>query len=337
MRRNIVKAPVRTAGIIMIFAAALVITGCAKLHPAAETVSPRAVATPRDERKIIVAKVNDAVITLRSLHDFMDRMSALNRESPGPSEEVRRKALDQLILQELALQEAARQGLRLKERDIDAAISYLVGHERKDYDAFLAKRNETDVEFRSGLERGMLLQLIIAKEVTEKVSVSEDEVRKEYEGRKGQFIEPEIVSVVDVAISAKLDSGASRKKAAELIARIKADKDKNPWSLAPDGDFIVRDLDLKKEKEPALYDAARKLKEGELSGVIKTGDGVHIMKLSEYTPERQLSYEEVKGPLEQKLRADALRKRREAWEQELKKGAKIEILNVPMPREQKKP
>ncbi len=337
MRRNIVKAPVRTAGIIMIFAAALVIAGCAKLHPAAETISPRAAATPRDERKIIVAKVNDAVITQRSLHDMMDRMSALNRESPGPPEEVRRKALDQLVLQELALQEAARQGLHLKERDIDAAISYLVGHNQKDYDAFLAKRNETDVEFRSGLERGMLLQLIIAKEVTEKVSVSEDEVRKEYEGRKGRFIEPEIVSVVDVAISAKLDSGASRKKAAELIARIKADKDKNPWSLAPDGDFIVRDLDLKKEKEPALYDAARKLKEGELSGAIKTGDGVHIMKLSEYTPERQLSYEEVKGPLEQKLRADALRKRREAWEQELKKGAKIEILDVPMPREQKKP
>jgi parvulin-like peptidyl-prolyl isomerase len=329
MRRNIVRSPIRTA-IIVVFTAALIITGCTQRHPTA---------APLDEQKVLVAKVNGAGITMRSLHDMMDRMSALDREaaSPVPPEEVRRKAMDQLVLQELASQEAARQGLHVKPRDIDAAITYLVGHEQKDYDAFLAKRNETDAEFRSGLEQSMLLQLIIAREVTEKVSVSEDEVRKEYESRKDLFIEPEKVAVVDVMISAKLDNEASGKKAAEIIARIRADKDKNPWSLTPDSDFIVRDLELKKEKEPALYDAARKLKEGELSGVIRTGDGVHIMKLSEYTPERRLSYEEVKGPVEQKLRADALRKRREAWEQELKKGAKIEILDVPMLQERKNP
>ena len=127
------------------------------------------------------------------------------------------------------------------------------------------------------------------------------------------------------------------KKANEILAKINADKDKNPLNVAPDGTFIVRSQDIDKEKEPALYAAARKLKEGELSGVITTPDGIHIMQLSHYTPEKQTPYEEVKGPLKQKLLAAAQIKRFQDWEQELKKDAKIEIMDVPESREHKKP
>ncbi len=315
---------------IMVLAAAAVPAGCAKQLPGAPAA---------EERMLVVARVNGSDITLHSLTDMMNRMTAANAENAvsEPREETRKKALDQLIFQELSVQEAARRGLRVKEAEIDGAITALVGHRTEDYEAFLAQQHLTNEEVRSGIERRILLQRLFALEVTEKISVTDDDVRKEYEGQKERFFEPEKVAVVDVALSPKLGEQAAMKRAAEIIERIQADAEKNPWNLARDDSITVRDLDLSKEKDPVLYTAARKLKEGEISAAIKAGDGVHVLKLSEYTPQRQLSFEEVKAPLKGRLTAVAQAKRFAEWEQELKKGAKIEVLDPPVRRERTGP
>lgn len=325
---------------ITIVSAAGLLAGCAK-HPASEGSAPPLSRAARGEKRLIVAKVNGTDITLYSLINMTDRISALNSKtsSPEPPEETRKKALDQLIFRELAFQEAVRQGLSVDEQRLDVEMSKFitsVGHE-EGYKDFLEKQGLTPVEVRSQVERNLLLQLVAIREVAEKVSISDDEVRKECDRQRDQYLVPEKVSVVDVAFSQNQDDQASMKKANEVLAEINADKDKNPLNLAIDGTFAVRSRDIGKDKEPALYLAARKLRESELSGVLTAPDGIHIIQLSRYTPEKQAPYEEVKGPLKQKLLAFAQVKRFQEWEQELKKDAKIEILEVPAPPEQKKP
>jgi parvulin-like peptidyl-prolyl isomerase len=288
-------------------------------------------ADTEEAKHIIVAKVNGADITMSSLTGMMDRMAAINRNTSSSisAEETRKKALDQLIFQELALQEAVRQGVLVKGAEIENAITALVGHDTEDFDKFLAERNMTAEELRSEIKRRILLQRIYVREVMEKISVTDEDVRKEYERRKNEYITPDKAAVVDVVFLLELDAQASKRKANEILAKINADKDKSPMNLVSDGTFIVRSLDIEKEKEPELYDAARKLKEGELSGVIKTSDSLHIIQLTKYTPEKQTPYEEVKDPLKNKLRAEAQIDRSRAWEKELKSRAKIELLTVP--------
>jgi parvulin-like peptidyl-prolyl isomerase len=87
----------------------------------------------------------------------------------------------------------------------------------------------------------------------------------------------------------------------------------------------VRNVDILKDKQKELYAAARKLKAGGLSGVIKTSDGLHIIKLKTYSPERQLSFDEARGSLEGKFRVEAQQKRLEEWGRELRTNAKIEL------------
>jgi hypothetical protein len=113
------------------------------------------------------------------------------------------------------------------------------------------------------------------------------------------------------------------KKANEVLKRINADKSKDPWSLVLDGTFIVRDVTIQKDGE--LYAAAKMLKPTKLSGVIKARDGLHIIKLKTYSPEHQLTFDEVKGSLEGKFKVEAQQKRLEEWERELRKDAKIDI------------
>jgi parvulin-like peptidyl-prolyl isomerase len=313
-----------TCILVLVFTAALIVTGCAKRPP----IAPLA-AAPED-KKIIVAKVNGTEITKFSLIDSMNRMSAINQQmSTSESQEATRKrALDQLVLQELALQEAVRQDLRVEETLLDKLMDKNIknlGHE-EGYRDYLEKQHLTSEEFRARIERGLLIQLIFAREVLAKISVPDEDVRKEYELRKGAFIAPEKTTVVDVVFNQTTDDQAAMKKANEILAKIDADKDKDPQNPAVDSAFSVRSLDLDKEKEPELYNAARKLKEGGLSGVIKAGNSLHVLRLTAYTPERQLSYEEIKGTIEGNLKAGLLNKYRQEWEQALRKDAKIEIM-----------
>jgi hypothetical protein len=129
--------------------------------------------------------------------------------------------------------------------------------------------------------------------------------------------------VVDVVLFLPEGDAGALKKANEIRDRINADQDRNPRNLAADGTFIVQDVDLDAEQEPALAAAARKLEPGGLSGVVQGRDSMHILKLTAYTPGRPLTYEEARGGLEAKLRADAQVKRRLEWEQQLKQGATI--------------
>lgn len=308
---------------IMVAAAAGALAGCAKKSPGAAAAG---------DRTIIVARVNGEDITRHSLAGMMKRMEAINVKTATSEtrEETRKKALDNLIIQELALQEARRRGLRVEEQSVDRAMERFItslGHE-EGFNNYLKTQKTTAVEVRAQFERSLLLQLIAGSEVVSKVTVTDADVRSEYDRHRDQYIAPEKVTVVDVVVSLEPGDPAAMKKAGELLAQINADKDKDPLHLVPDGTFTVRRLDLEKEKEPELHAAARKLKEGELSGVLRTSDSVHIVKLIHSTPERQLSYEEVKGPLAGKLTAIAQVKRFEEWGKELKKDAKIELLDA---------
>ncbi len=322
----------RSLGImIMIFTAAGIFPGCAPGRlPAGQALpSPSLVATPED-RNVIVAKVNGVGITREALIDIMNRMSAVNeRNSVSEAREAtRERALDKLIFDELAFQEARRRGLSPGEGALDRAIGTIkanLGNEEA-FKSFLAKQGLSEESLRPQVERVLLLQLIVGQEVTQKAGISEETVRKEYERQKDRLVDPGKVTVEDVVFFLKLDDAASMAKANEVLARINADKDKDPANVAADGTFIVQRVELDKEKEPALYDAAGKLKEGELSGVIRTSDSLHIIRLAEYQPERQRSFDEVKGLLKARLISDAQEKRKREWGRELKKGAKIEIM-----------
>jgi len=322
----------RSLGIMIpVVLSAFLCAACAAHQPAAvqeEPARPAAAAVTDEQAKtVVVAQVNGADITLQQLRMMMNRLNVMNQHAPKPAtqEEIRKRALDQLVLQELALQEAARLQMRVEKADVDRSMEQVVtqlGHE-EGYRDFLEKKHMTDAEMRTFVERSILTQRIFAREVTDKVSIADADVRKAYEREKDRLVVPEKISVVDVVLFLPEGDAGALKKANEIRDRINADQDRNPRNLAADGTFIVQDVDLDAEQEPALAAAARKLEPGGLSGVVQGRDSMHILKLTAYTPGRPLTYEEARGGLEAKLRADAQVKRRLEWEQQLKQGATI--------------
>jgi parvulin-like peptidyl-prolyl isomerase len=318
--------------IVLFIVAALVLTACEKRLPVPEPASLR-MATPED-KKIVVAKVNEMNITMHALIGVMNRMTRNNLEQavPESSDTIKKKALDRLILEEVIFQEAMRQGLRVEQPDIDKAVANLrknTGSEQQ-FQSYLAKELLTEAELRAQVERILLIDAVFTREVRKRVVLTEDELQKEYERQKDQFRIPEKLTVIDILFFLNLDDPASLEKANAILVKLNADKDKDPGALSPDSSFIVRNLDFQQEKakEPLLYEAARKLKADELSPVIKTRDSIHIMKLTNFSPETWKPYEEVKGLVEIRLKIAVQKKRRDEWERALKLGAKIELLDA---------
>lgn len=281
-----------------------------------------------EAKKNIVARVNGADINMFMLTRAMNRVAPKYiKEAPTPetTAKIRDEALNRLIFEELAVQEAIKQDIN----PAPEAIEKVVDQVRKnlgpgqDYREYLVNNNLTEDTLKKLIERSQRHEIITAREVYRKVKVDEKLLQDEYEKEKGKYILPENLVVDDVWFM-NLKDDAARKKAEEVLNTIKR-KDNDFGKLMLDGTFIVRKIKVKKEKYPEIHKAMAGMKVGDLSGVISDKDGLHIIKVSKNEPSRQATFEEARGTIEPKFLVPAQEQRTEEWEKELRKNAKIEI------------
>lgn len=288
----------------------------------------------QDLKDVVAARVNGVAISLDAVVNMANRLNAQMahaHSNGGPDiQAVQKEALDRVIIQELAYQRAMAAGIKVEQKDIDDAVVKIkagMGGE-EGYKKFLANEKMTGESFRADVARGLAMQRIHAREVVDKVSVSEDQMKEEYDKEKSKFLQPERISLIDIVIFSDASDKDSGDKVKGILEKLKAG-DNDPLKLVPDSTFAVREYTTNKDTDKELIGAAKKLKVGEISGVIKARDSLHIIKLKEYVPEKQFAYAEVKGMIEAKLKSDAEMKRMNEWVAELKKNAKIEILVKP--------
>jgi parvulin-like peptidyl-prolyl isomerase len=291
---------------------------------------------PGAARQVIAARVNGAEITMASVIIMMNRLGGLKARDatdvPAPEdiEVIKKAALDRLIFEELAYQKAKNLGITANQEAIDRSMRAAkdnVGGDAE-FQKFLEREHMTEHDMRARVERGLMIEAVFAREVYEKAFIPVDKVRESYDREKYRYVKPERALVVDVFVFKKEGQDAAA-RASELLNRIRSDKDNDPWKLVLDGTFIVRNYPVNKKKDTELYETAISLKPGELSGIIKAGDGFHIIKVKEYTPERYYTFEESRGAIEKKFRVEAQQHRAREWEQDLKKDSRIEIIQSP--------
>jgi hypothetical protein len=148
---------------------------------------------------------------------MMNRISGIDQQSTivkESKEATRKRAFDILVLQELAIQEAMRQGLHIEDAFIDRTMEQFIsklGHE-EGYQEYLAKNHITTVEFRAQVERSLMIQRILTEEVIKKTRVTNEDIEKEYERTKDDHRVPEKVTVVDIAVLLDQGEQAAKKR-----------------------------------------------------------------------------------------------------------------------------
>lgn len=287
-----------------------------------------------EAKKIVVARVNGKEVNMFQLVRMMNQIAPRYVKSPEDVTEeitakVKKDALDRLIFDELAMQYAEKTGLKVPAEEIDKVVTQVresVGSE-EEYNKYLEERDLTDAKLKELITRGRLREKIYALEVYDKVKVADDKIAGLYEKMKaaGQLRTEDDVVVKDLLMLQGKEDGEAKKKAEQLLAEIKKN-DGDMGKLILDGSFITRRMKVTKDKNPAMYEAIKKMEVEQLSGVVKDKDSYHIFKVIKKDYARDLNQDESKAFIENKLRTEAQNERRIAWEKEMKQNAKLEIL-----------
>lgn len=284
-----------------------------------------------ESKKVPAARVNGVDIPMFELVRMMNilapqHIKAGRPKDPAVDEAIRKEALDRLIFEELAFQEANRLHIAVKPDAVDDVIKKLKQQlgSAEAFDNYLKETALTEKELSRRIERRHKIELVTAQEVYDKIVIDERRLRKEYDRNKNKYVLPERFLAEDIFLKGAADDTAAATKGAAVLALLK--KHNNDFTrLREDTSIAVSIGRIVPERHPAVYQHIKGMQVGEVSGPIKDADGYHIIKLVSKEPARQLDFDESRDMVKRQLKAVIGAERLKAWDRELRNRAKIEI------------
>jgi peptidyl-prolyl cis-trans isomerase C len=285
----------------------------------------------------IVAKVSDTEIKRTDLIVRADMIGS-QLQIPVKSVDFYRKVLDEIVGTELLHRASVEKGYTPSDSDIQSQLDSIRARfpDEATFTKQLANEGMTLDQLRVRMSRDMSVQKFIDTEVAPRAQVTEEAKKKFYSENGDQMTRPEQAHVSHILI--KVDAGATaeardqaKQKAEDLRQQIQAGGDfaalarensDDPGSKANGGDlsWVSRGQTV-----PPFEAAAFALKPGEISGIVETQFGYHIIKLAELRPSSLMPYEEVAPRIEQFLGQQRIQEEIETEVETLKTKTKVEI------------
>ena len=248
----------------------------------------------RKEGKVL-AEVNSGSITTgdfdRELKNLPEYLKAMADTPQG-----RKEMLDTMVIRELILQQAAKDGID--------------------------KSAEIEEKMRD-LKKRLIVESFLKKKVEVESKVSDEDLKKFYEQNKEKFKSGEQIRASHILVK-------TEKEAKDILAQLKsggnfeelAKKNSADSSAAKGGDLGWFG---KGNMVPAFEKAALALKEGQISDVVKSDFGFHIIKLTGKRPAGIRPFEEVKEQIKGAILPTKQQEVFQKIKDELKKSAKISV------------
>lgn len=258
------------------------------------TAQPQPVRQPAAVDRI-VAVVNDEVITQYELRSRLDSaLGQLQRQgmSSPPRNVLEKQVLERLVMDKVQLQQARDMGLRIDDAQLEQALQRIAAGNNlslAQFRAVLEKDGITFASFREEIRAEITIARLREREVESKIFISDGEVdnylasasvqggtEEEYQLAHILLRAPESASPEQIQkLRAKAEQMLERSSKGEDFAQLAA-----AYSDAPDGmkggNLGWRSLD----RLPTMFaEASLKLKVGEVSPVLRSSNGFHLIKL----------------------------------------------------------
>ncbi|MDP2646814.1 MAG: peptidylprolyl isomerase [Desulfobacterales bacterium] len=294
-------------------------------------------ASPEDQAAI----VNGAVITKKEmnfeLNQFQQRFARAGRSlNDAQVSQLKQEVLENLISRELVFQESRKNNIFVDESKITDYLKSMKSRfpGEAEYRQELQKMNVTEDVLRSTIRKEMAVNQFIEMTFASKIIVSDEESRGYYERNPKSFMQPQQVKASHILIRVDPKATVAQKKEAlvqieKIQQRIKDGEDFG--SLA-----LVHSQDPSRSKRGDLgyfahrnmvkpfADAAFGLKIGEVSPVVETQFGYHLIKVFDKRADAKVEYENVRGKIEQFLKRDTIREQVKKLLEKIKKTAVVE-------------
>jgi peptidyl-prolyl cis-trans isomerase SurA len=290
--------PIKLAAVLLCasLAAPALAQGAKPAAPAAPTrgFTPpgQSANTPIDAIAVIV---NDEVITQRELNErvatIVARMQQQKLALPDAAD-LRRQILERMIIERAQLQLAKEMGVRVDDNMLDRAISRIAEQQKMTVQQMrnqMEKEGTTFAAFREEIREEIVMQRLREYEVDNKINISEAEVEAFIAAEKAAAAEQFELNISQIMVripeNATPEVIAARQKRAEEVGRqlrTGADFAKMAATYSDASDALqggVVGWRPSGALPPVFAEALGKLKPGQVTPIIKSAAGFHILKL----------------------------------------------------------
>lgn len=245
------------------------------------------------KKDTVLARVDEEIITLS---DFNKRISRLPEQYQEMVSKSKDRFLDDFIVEMLFFKEAIRRGIG---------------------------RQKDTKELLEEAKKKILMAKFIEAEVEKKVAVEEAELRDYYEKNKDKFVVPETFKASHILVK-------SEEKAKEVMAKLSGGESFEELARTESIDLTNRrggDIGYFKKGQlvPEFEKACLELEVDQVSPIVKTSFGYHIIKLTDKKPSELKKFEDIKVGIESEVTSLKKREKFNHIVQDLKNKAHIEV------------
>jgi peptidyl-prolyl cis-trans isomerase SurA len=243
----------------------------------------------------IVAVVNNEVITRNELNDRMQlveqRMKSQGVTIP-PETELQKQVLERMIVEHAQLQLAKDTGIRVDDSMLDRAVARIAEQNKmslQDFRNQLERQGMPFARFREEIREEIVMQRLREREVDNKIQVSESEIDNYLSAEANAKQEQQEYDLAQILVrvpeNASAEQIAERHQRAEnILQQLKSGGDfAKLAATSSDSSDALQGGELgwrSQERLPQLFvDAVANLKQGEVSNIVRSANGFHIIKL----------------------------------------------------------
>lgn len=306
----------------------------------APAAAPEPIKPVPEQLPDVLARVNGETITRPDFDKVIMQMEAAAGQ-PVPKErrdEIYRDAIDQLVTYTLLAQEVKARGVKIDEKEVDEELKQMRAQFKTEpeFKKALAGRGLTIERVRSDLQKKSGINAMMEAEVAGAAAVTDAEIREFYDKNPDKFKQPEAIRASHILIRVPKEADDAAKKAARtkvetLLKQARGGSDFGTLARDNSSDGSAQqggDLGFfpKGKMVPAFEQAAYALKPGQISDVVETQFGYHIIKVTERREASTVPLAEVSERVREFLTGQRKQEQAEAFIRVLKSKSKIEIL-----------
>jgi peptidyl-prolyl cis-trans isomerase C len=294
----------------------------------------------------MVAKVNGTKITEDEITKETERLTMQMGGQANPQQmeamkgALRKQAIESMISRALLEQAAKKEGIKASKEDVAARMADIKKNfaSEQEFTDRIKSMGMTPEDVQREIESGLSFEALLAKHTSDVKTPTEADLRSFYDSNRSEFQQPERVKASHILVTvAKDDTEAQKAEKLAKITKIRNDlkggadfaQTATQYSDCPSKE---KGGDLgyfgKGQMVPPFENAAFALKMGDLSDIVQTDFGYHIIKVTDRQEARDIPFEEAKQDIASYLDNQGKQAAVSTYIEGLRTAAKIEYADT---------
>ena len=242
---------------------------------------------------------------------------------------------DTLIDREFLYQKAQQRNIKIRSPWVERALQELKSEigSTADFDAYLKKTGLDEEHLRERIRKGLIIYRLLHRDILRRIKVSEAEMQAFFRRYPDYFVRKDEIRVRQIFIA--VPDGADVSARGEALLRIQSIQDR----LRRGENFATLALEYSQDPSrsrggdlgylersqmiPSFADAAFALEPGQVSDIVETRFGYHLIKMVDRIPSSRMAYRNARIKIDRTLRRNKEKAAAAKYLSRLRGGAKI--------------